>query len=218
MISVPESYVGPGYEEGKLPRLLFVSSDTNSADWQKGHPEYGALRCIREITLRDRLDNSKPASHWYQTILLAKTILSPFSKEVFGRELLMNDIVEYIAHARSARCKDNSIKDGKEGNPLMYEKCRGFLKGEVVAMLPDIIVTQGERAKQALQGEFPGKKPVAMDGNPSHKAHFEIIEISEKHTAIKIVAWHPCAHWKRGEKGKFMDWAAKSVQEFIAVV
>lgn len=216
MISVPESYVGPGYEEGKLPRLLFVSSDTNSADWQKGHPEYGALRCIREITLRDRLKNSKTASHWYQTILLAKTILSPFSKEVFGRELLMDDIVEYVAHARSARCKDNSIKNGKEGNPLMYEKCREFLKGEVVTMQPDIIVTQGVRAREALKGTFEVKKHDFMPDYP--ETFYEILQLEENHQVIKIVVKHPCAlgcHWRRGEKKQFMDWAAKSVLEFI---
>ena len=49
----------------------------------------------------------------------------------------------------------------------------------------------------------------------------QLVQIGATHTAIKIVAKHPCARgrngWKRGEKNQFMDWAGTSVQEFIPV-
>ncbi len=99
----------------------------------------------------------------------------------------------------------------------MAANCKEFVKGEIEVMLPDIIVTQGNRARNALAGAFPVSQRVPMPGNPRHKAFYEIVKISENHTAIKIVAWHPCAHWKSGEKEKCIDWAAKSVREFITV-
>jgi hypothetical protein len=40
MVSVPESYVGAEYEAGILPRLLFVSSDTNNPEWLKDDPKW----------------------------------------------------------------------------------------------------------------------------------------------------------------------------------
>ena len=218
MVSVPESYVGLEYETRTLPRLLFVSSDTNDAEWLKDNPEWGTLKSIRDITWRDRNKPhlQKPNSHWHQTILLAQAILNPFAKARQEATIALNDFVGHIAHARSTRCKDISIRT-KEGNPHMSANCRGFLKGEIEIMRPDIIVTQGTRARDALWNVFPVIQKVPMPDNPHHKAFYEIVQLAENHTAIKIVAWHPNAHWKGNEKGKFIGWAAKSAQAFMPI-
>ena len=219
MVSVPESYVGAEYEAGILPRLLFVSSDTNNPEWLKDDPKMGTLREIRKIMWRDRNEpcHQKPHGHGHQTIDLARMLLAPYAKERLGKVIEFNDFVGYIANVRSTRCKSLSVGT-KEGNPLMFGNCMGFLKGEIEVLHPDIIVTQGTRARNALWNIFqPSNGRVPMPGNPHHKAFYEIIQLSEGHRTIKIVAWHPCAHWKSGEKEKFMDWAAKSVREFIPV-
>jgi len=217
MVSVPESYVGAEYESGILPRLLFVSSDTNDPKWLKDDPNMGTLREIRKIKWRDRNlpCHQNPQGHWHQTIKMAQAILAPFVKERLGKVIEFNDFVSYFANVTSTRCKDLSIGT-KEGNPLMFGNCMGFLKGELEVLRPDIIVTQGTRARNALWNMFQtpnGRVP--MPGNPQHKAFYEIGQFSDGHNAIKIVAWHPCAHWKSGEKEKFMDWAARSVRELI---
>lgn len=220
MISVPESHVGAGYEEGTLPRLLFVSSDTNNPEWLKDNPEWGALRGIRDLTWNHRNEswNQKPNGHWHQTLLLAQALLSPFAKDRSEKISNLNDFVRHIANARSTRCKDISIgtKEGKSG---MSANCYGFLKGEIEIMCPDIIVTQGNRARNALWNVFPVIKKIPMPGYPA--TFYEIIKISETRTAIKIVAKHPCARgrngWKRGEKKVFIDWATQCVQTFIPI-
>jgi hypothetical protein len=143
-------------------------------------------------------------------------LLAPYAKKRLDKEVVIDGIAEFFAHTHSTRCKDASL-GRKEGNKLMFANCRGFLKGEVDVMCPDIIVTQGARAKDAMWNAFPVIRRVPMPNNPHHKAFYEIVQLSDGHTAIKIVAWHPCAHWKRGAKKQFIDWAAKSVQEFIPV-
>jgi len=214
MATAQAAYVGPGFEEGKLPRLLFVSSDTCDASWYKDNPKLLTLEGVRKTALSDRLKNVEPKGHWYKTLDLARKLLAPFAKDRLAHPLNIDGVLEYVAHARSTRCKDISIGKG-EGKEDMYLNCRGFVKGEVVAMQPDIIITQGARAREALKGAFPVERHVAMPGYPGHKAHFEIINISDNHKAIKIVAWHPCAHWRGKDKQLFAEWAAKNVQEFI---
>jgi hypothetical protein len=218
MISVPESYVGAGYEDGKLPRLLFVSSDTNNPEGLDEHPEYGALRGIREIIWRHRNDPLKPQTHLHQTLDLARSILAPYAKERLGKDIEFNDFVGYIANVRSTRCKDSSI-GRKEGSPRMFRNCIGFLKGEIEVLRPDIIVMQGARARSALWTTFPVIRQFSMSGYPNTIC--QIVQLEANHTAIKIIAKHPCAHgsngWKSGEIKNFVDWAAKSVQEFIPV-
>jgi hypothetical protein len=218
MVSLPEAYVGPKYEaETPLPRLLFVSSDTNAASWRKEYSAvWGSLMDIRE----DKLDNHRRASakaHWGQTLNLAGALLAPFALKRLSKGIDQDRIVEYIAHANSTRCKDSSIKEG-EGNEKMYLNCRGYVKDEVVVMQPDIIVTQGVRARGALKDVFPVIQHIAMPGYPD--TFYQLVQLDENHTAIMIVAKHPCARgkygWKRGEKKSFMEWATKSVQEFIS--
>jgi len=216
MVSLPEAYVGPQYEAKTLPRLLFVSSDTNAASWRKEYfTGWGSLMDIRE----DKLQHHKraPANrHWGQTLNLAGALLAPFALKCLSKGIDQDKIVEYIAHANSTRCKDSSIKKG-EGKEKMYLNCRGYIKDEVVVMQPDIIVTQGVRARGALKDVFPVIQHIAMPGYP--ETFWEIVQLEESHRALKIVAKHPCARgehgWKSGEKKQFIEWATKSVQEFI---
>ena len=221
MATAQEPYVGPGYEEGKLPRLLFVSSDTCDA-WYKDHPEWVSLESVRECTLRRGLDGRKPNTHWYQTVDLARALLTSFAKDRLGKTLDIkkaSGCLEFLAHTRTVRCKDS--KGGTpEGSNRMAINCSGFLKGEIEIMLPHIIVAQGARARNALGQSFPVIRLEKMQGYPN--TLYQIIQINRNHTAIKIVAKHPCAHngskpgnWKPGEKEQFMEWAAKSVREFI---
>lgn len=214
MVSLPESYVGPEYEAGTLPRLLFVSSDTNEASWVNGMAAgWGSLRDVREDKLQwHRWSGAN--THWQKTLDFAGSLLAPFAIERLSKNIASDKVVEYIAHANSARCKDSTI-GAKEGHPMMATNCRELLLGEVMIMQPDIIVTQGARARNSLAGAFPVIRHVAMPGNPCHKAFYEIIQISDSHAAIKIVAWHPCAHWKGNDKRNFVEWATESVREFI---
>lgn len=216
MITAQEAYVGPMYEEGILPRLLFVSSDT-SAQWFQGHPEWVTLRATRKTVLDDRLTNCPNSNtHWHQTHAWAQALLAPYAKNRLDKDISIDGITEYFSHTHSTRCKDSSIGTN-EGNYRMTIKCREFLKGEIEILCPDIIVAQGARARSSLCNIVPVIQHVPMPEYP--ETFYEIVQLEGNHRAIKVVAKHPCARgrngWKRGEKKQFVEWAAKSVQEFI---
>lgn len=219
MVTPMAAYVGPMYEEGILPRLLFVSSDTSDPRWFQGNPEKVTLKATRAFVLNDRLKHCpNPNTHWHQTHAQAQALLAPYAKARLDKDVNINGITEFFAHTHSTRCKDASIGKG-EGNPRMYANCCGFLKGEIEVLCPDIIVAQGSRAKNALSNTFPVIRQVSMPGYPSTIC--KLVQLEASHTAVMIIAKHPCARgrhgWKSGEKKQFMDWAAKSVQEFIPV-
>ncbi len=218
MVSLPAAYVGPEYEKGTLPRLLFVSSDTNDASWvKKMGAGWGNLEDERETNLKHHRW-AKANSHWQQTLVLAKILLTQHAKSRLNKDIERDKVVEYIAHTRSVKCKDSTLGT-KEGHPKMLSNCRGILVGEVKAMQPEIIVVQGARARSSLAGAFPVIRKVAMPGYPN--TYYQIVQFDSVHTASMIIAKHPCARgrngWKRGEKKQFTDWASKSVQEVLPV-
>lgn len=220
MVSLPASYVGPEYEAGTLPRLLFVSSDTNDASWVKSQgTDWGSLKEVRQDTLTAHR-SSGAKTHWGQTLNLAGALLECFAMERLGRGIDRSNVVEYIAHTKSIRCKDSSIGTSEGDNRIMPSNCREFLVGEVMALQPDIIVAQGKRAREALEGRFHVIRYEPMKGYPN--TYYQIVRLDDHHTAIKIVAKHPCARgrngWKRGEKKQFIDWAAKSVNEEVRLL
>jgi len=215
MVSLPSAYIGPEYEKGTLPRLLFVSSDTNDASWVKGI--WGGLEKEREANLKDHR-RAKSNSHWGKTLDLAGKLLAQYAKGRLNNSIERDKVVEYIAHTRSIKCKDSTI-GAKEGHPMLLSNCREILVGEVKAMQPEIIVAQGARARNSLAGAFPVIRKVAMPGYPN--TSYQIVQVDANHTAIMIIAKHPCARgrngWKRGEKKQFVDWASKSIQEVLPV-
>jgi hypothetical protein len=78
MVTAQEAYVGPMYEEGRLPRILFVSSDISDPRWFQGNPEWVTLKATRAFALNDRLKNCpNPKTHWHQTHAQAQALLAP---------------------------------------------------------------------------------------------------------------------------------------------
>lgn len=139
------AYVSTGYEKGKLPRLLFLSLDSGSADKNDRERLPEAVRRQEE---KDRDVLSLPKNrHWYRTHELAWYIL-----KLFKPGIKIQDAKKYFAHANSAKCCMN--KPGrKKADSILFTNCREYLQGELKILRPDIIVTQGAEAKKAV-GSF----------------------------------------------------------------
>lgn len=70
-----ESFVGPEYEKGNGPRLLFLSLDSGSADQS---PENKTLAAVREQELACEVEALPKNKHWYLTHELAWVLLRQF--------------------------------------------------------------------------------------------------------------------------------------------
>lgn len=139
-----EPFIGGEYERCgnfSMPRLLFLSLDA-------GELESGeSIEAQRTKEGKCKLDHDglNKAYHWYRTHELAWTLLRQFN-----RELTIEDTCLYFAHTNSAKCcmnKDNH----KMADRRMFRNCRAYIPGEIEALRPDILVTQGDNAKWAVE-------------------------------------------------------------------
>jgi hypothetical protein len=138
--------VGRAYGNG-VPRLVFVSSDP--VDVQTD-PSRRTLHAERETHAQCPVrspalwDKTWMGQHWYQTHLLAWTLLRPFVRKPFE----VQGTCEFFAHTRAVRCS-NSVSD--EAPKVLYRNCRDHLLGELRVLEPDVIVTQGRKAEREVR-------------------------------------------------------------------
>jgi len=165
------AFVSSGYVENKLPRLLFLSLDSGSGDPDENNRLPAAVRQQEEID-RDIRPLHK-GKHWYRTHELAWYILKRFRPE-----LKIEEAKGFFSHANSAKCCMNN-KHKRKASGKLFENCRGYLKGELDILAPQLLVTQGHEAKQAIAllaektideiDEF--SSVIALSGNPVFWLH-----------------------------------------------
>ena len=139
------SFISTGYEEGILPRLLFLSLDSG-----KGHED---PKMRLPLSVRKRMQAVDVLSipknrHWYRTHELAWYLLRRFDQN-----MTIEDTKFHFAHVNSAKCCMNKA-GSKKADRLLFKNCSGYLKEELSILSPNIIVTQGNEAKSAIQNLY----------------------------------------------------------------
>lgn len=127
MFTGPKSaYVSTGYERGELPRLLFLSLDSGSAETGPDERLPEAVRRQEEV---DCAILSLPKGrHWYRTHELAWYVLRKFKPS-----LLLDQAKHYFAHANSAKCCMNNEHNSKAAS-ILFKNCRRYLAGEIAIL------------------------------------------------------------------------------------
>ena len=139
------SHVGPRYEARELPRLLFLSLDSGSAEKD---PQERTAEAVRAWNLDCDVHSLEKNRHWYRTHELALVLLRQFKPD-----LRVEDTRLYFAHVNSAKCCQN--KPGRaQADQVLFENCRRFIPRELSVLRPDIVVTQGGWAKTAILKSF----------------------------------------------------------------
>jgi len=175
-----EAFVSSEYVSHKLPRLVFVSLDSGSAE--KG-PALKTLESVRiwEEEKEDVLSLPKN-KHWFRTHELAYTILRNFQQG-----MRLDEARHYFAHINSAKCCEN--KPGREqASKILFDNCRQFIPGELEILDPDIIITQGKWGKLAINGAF--LELVTPDYIPKTLQEIKLLIINA-HPVIWIETYHP---------------------------
>ena len=175
-----EAFVSSRYVTHELPRIVFISLDSGSAE---SDPTLKTLESVRQWEEEGenvlRLHRNK---HWIRTHELAFTLLRNFKDD-----LRLEEAKHYFAHINSAKCCEN--KPGREqASQLLFDNCRGFIPGELEILDPDIIITQGKWGKLAIDGIFP--QLVSPDYIPKSLSEVKIITINN-HPVIWIETFHP---------------------------
>ena len=183
------SFVGPSYEEGQLPRLLFLSLDSGSADRD---PEQRTAEAVRRQELATDVAALPKNRHWYRTHEMAWELLRQFEPQ-----LTVADTRLYFAHVNSAKCCQNKL-GRKRADSILFENCRRFIPGELRILNPDVVVTQGRQAKDAILKSFAVRRHVArtIESAPRFRldAHYEtgLIELEpDVKTSLWLQTYHP---------------------------
>lgn len=164
------SYVGSGYQAhlGGC-RLLFLSLDPGNGELDdrgqliRLNPEERTPAGVREQTMAGLEESGVKGewTHWYWTHMLALQILSKFhtdlkeircglrdwkgvSKQARGK---LRAVTPLIAHVNVTKCSIGQTAQAPQG---LYLNCRAILSAELPILKPDVIVTQGKKAAEAL--------------------------------------------------------------------
>ncbi|MHB8205498.1 MAG: uracil-DNA glycosylase family protein, partial [Desulfomonilaceae bacterium] len=173
-----QAFVGTEYEKGTLPRLLFLSLDSgeNGTD-----PERRSMAAYRqweenELVVSD-LDKAK---HWYETHKFAWKILKKFESD-----LTLEGVKPYFAHTNSAKCCENN-PGRSQARDVLFTRCREHIFGEIEILSPDILITQGNQTKAAIDHCFE----VISSNTKLENCPVKTLEISNKNV-IWVYTYHP---------------------------
>ena len=180
--------MGPLYgKRTALPRLLFLSLDSGSAD---KCPQTRTAEAVRKGTLDLDVEELPKNQHWYRTHEMALKLLRQFEPG-----LTVADTLKYFAHVNSAKCCQNKPK-GEEADQVLFDNCRQFIPGELCILKPDVIVTQGHQAKNAICCNFHVRRHVVRKMKCAYyksDAHNEtgLIELPDKKLSLWLHTYHP---------------------------
>ena len=183
------SFVGPRYEAQTLPRLLFLSLDSGSGD---PDPVQRTAEAVRMWNLACDVAALPKNRHWYRTHEMAFELLRQFEPQ-----LNVADARLYFAHVNSAKCCQNKL-GRKRADSILFENCHRFLPDELRILKPDVVVTQGSQAENAILRSFAVRRHVVrtIASAPRFRrdAHYEtgLIEIGpDMMTSLWLQTFHP---------------------------
>jgi hypothetical protein len=161
------AFVGTRYQnETAGCRLLFLGLDPGDGkEWP----------CTEDRTpeaIRRKIERDPPGKnqHWWGTLRFALRLLGTFDPmrplwheldsgdcRTWGTALLKQEerrfrdlVTPSFAHANAVRCSVNARRNAQAGE-ILYANCHKYLRGELEVLKPDVIVSQGDRAKSGLR-------------------------------------------------------------------
>jgi hypothetical protein len=213
-VSAREAFVGSEYETGTLPRVLFVSLDPARSDRDPSKRTMQAMRRREESASKppEGTKGFRRGAHWYETHKFAHDLLGRFAASQNMPPPSFEDVHRYFAHTNSAKCKDLALGT-EQGHQRLFHNCRQFVTEEVATMRPDIIVTQGVRARESLSGAFTvlDKQLAPVDS----RYGYEIVKITDR-PVLKLGMYHPNSrgHYKK-EVREAWDWYMQVGHAFL---
>jgi len=129
-----EGYVGPRY--GEATKVVFMSLDVGNETEDENRTLRGRRRVFENLP-------KKLNPHLAGTLAILQAL---FSEDL---EVPQDNPWPFFVLLNAAKC---SRRDSwKKVNDRLYDRCRSFAHGELSLLSPDILVTQGKKAKGGLE-------------------------------------------------------------------
>ena len=179
-VKAKEAFVGSEYVKGTLPRVLFISLDAASVSEEPNDRTWPYIRDQEENHFDHNYHRNK---HWRETHAFALEILKDIAQK---RDIDLTKVCRYFANVNSAKCKDMN-KGTHQGSARLFKNCKEYICNEVEILRPDIIVTQGDRAKESIINCFNPHTEKYKDG----AVRYDALDIRGK-KVLKFTTIHPC--------------------------
>lgn len=165
----------------------------------------------------------KSWTHWHGTHRLAAHILREASPsdsciDVCSKVCTMLDqddpkasqqlaeVTPYFANANVVKCSIGRLRNA-QAPPGMYRTCRDYLRSELAILKPDIVVTQGQDAEDALRRcvlELDGISACGGRCNPKCSDRCKLVLLCGRR-ALWIQTYHPAGRIPKGAKQRPFD-------------
>ena len=188
-----EAFIGSAYGADILPRLVFVSADP-ARDLSAGHPPDRAMSAVRTREESHRRPSSgsrdfPKQGHWYKTFQFAYRFFEAVTSHAGLPPVPFEEVNRYFAHTNSAKCKDLG-RGTKQGNQRLFTNCSNFIASEVATLGADLLVTQGQRAKESIGRRARVIKTLRCEGHQEYRC--DVINAGSK-AMLWIAMNHPNA-------------------------
>lgn len=138
-VTVSQEYQDEKYHDYRIPRIVVLSL---SKPQPEGPPDNKPAANSKTYLDPDR--------HWSRTLVTVRSLLHPFIPDKFLKPVEYwedgQEIEKLFVHVRTAKCCSNANGAGAEP-PAVYKNCGGYLGEELSILKPDVIVTQGNKAR-----------------------------------------------------------------------
>ena len=208
-------WVGKEYEKGEVPKLLFLSLDSGSAELD---PNKRTMEAAREWNLKWLPGKGDKPRHWYRTQQFAWHMFNEFNN-TFSTTLDIGNVDEnydfkplieihkikpYYAAANSAKCCMNNERRS-QADSILFKNCSEYILRELAILHPDILVTQGKYARMVAE-KMQIKKILHKEnisGASRREDDFHIVQINNDKIIVWIHHYHPNNYgtfWKNRNK------------------
>jgi len=221
-------WIGTEYEKSKVPKLLFLSLDSGSAELD---PNKRTMEAAREWNLKWLPGKGDKPRHWYRTQQFAWHVFNEFNNTFntaldignvdanhdFNPLTEIHKIKPYYAATNSAKCCMNNEKR-KQADLTLFKNCKEYILGELEILRPDILVTQGDPAR-AVAEEMKKRTQLIKSENISqankNKDDFHILKLTDGRVLLWIHHYHPTNFGAfKKNRDEYKTYAKKAV-EFI---
>jgi hypothetical protein len=127
-----EGYVGPRY--GEAMKIVFMSLDIGNQTEDEDRTLLGRRRIFENLPTLN--------SHLAGTLAILQAL---FSEDLIVPQ---DDPWPFFVLLNAAKCSRSCC--AKKVHDRLYDRCRAFAYGEISLLDPDIVVTQGKKAKAVL--------------------------------------------------------------------
>ncbi|MDP3297849.1 MAG: uracil-DNA glycosylase family protein [Thermodesulfovibrionia bacterium] len=143
----PRSAFVPDQYTNSDPRIAFLSLDPGESD---PDPKKRTPEAMRRQEQKDCIVEKLPKNlHWYETHYWTQQIYSAISSNDISLEKTHN----YFCHLNSVKCCQNK-PNNKEADNTLFINCRKYLLQELRIVAPQILITQGNQARNAVNEIF----------------------------------------------------------------